>query len=172
MHIGMRLSSIRLNVARSALLAPCLPADLDGAPTVPLVQASVWNHVVLRGDLNNITIGHVSNIQDRTVIHAARCALMLAATRFVTCHEQRLLPRAHVAHHQPTTDHGDRRGARGSRAEQQRRWGRVPLASPRLSGMGAAASHSVLLALGSHTTPIPPPPPSRRARTAGRRPRA
>jgi carbonic anhydrase/acetyltransferase-like protein (isoleucine patch superfamily) len=30
--------------------------------------------VVLRGDLNNITIGQVSNIQDRTVIHAARCA--------------------------------------------------------------------------------------------------
>jgi carbonic anhydrase/acetyltransferase-like protein (isoleucine patch superfamily) len=28
---------------------------------------------VLRGDLNNITIGSVSNIQDRTVIHAARC---------------------------------------------------------------------------------------------------
>jgi carbonic anhydrase/acetyltransferase-like protein (isoleucine patch superfamily) len=32
----------------------------------------VWNHAVLRGDLNNITIGQVSNIQDRTVVHAAR----------------------------------------------------------------------------------------------------
>ena len=37
-------------------------------------QASVWNHAVLRGDLNNITVGQLSNIQDRTVIHAARCA--------------------------------------------------------------------------------------------------
>lgn len=37
-----------------------------------LDRASVWNHVVLRGDLNNITVGQVSNIQDRTVIHAAR----------------------------------------------------------------------------------------------------
>jgi carbonic anhydrase/acetyltransferase-like protein (isoleucine patch superfamily) len=33
---------------------------------------SIWNHVVLRGDLNNITIGPVTNIQDRTVVHAAR----------------------------------------------------------------------------------------------------
>lgn len=32
----------------------------------------MWNHVVLRGDLNNITVGQVSNIQDRTVVHAAR----------------------------------------------------------------------------------------------------
>lgn len=37
-----------------------------------LDRVSVWNHVVLRGDLNNITVGHVSNIQDRTVVHAAR----------------------------------------------------------------------------------------------------
>lgn len=38
----------------------------------PLQQVSVWNGAVLRGDLNNITIGQVSNIQDRTVVHAAR----------------------------------------------------------------------------------------------------
>lgn len=37
-----------------------------------LERVSVWNHAVLRGDLNNITIGQVSNIQDRTVVHAAR----------------------------------------------------------------------------------------------------
>lgn len=41
-------------------------------PCCCCVQASVWNNVVLRGDLNNITIGQVSNVQDRTVIHAAR----------------------------------------------------------------------------------------------------
>lgn len=37
-----------------------------------LDRATIWNHAVLRGDLNNITIGQVSNVQDRTVIHAAR----------------------------------------------------------------------------------------------------
>jgi len=37
-------------------------------------RVSVWNHAVLRGDLNNIRIGHVSNVQERTVIHAARSA--------------------------------------------------------------------------------------------------
>ncbi|GBF97437.1 gamma carbonic anhydrase-like mitochondrial [Raphidocelis subcapitata] len=37
-----------------------------------LDRVSIWNHAVLRGDLNNITIGQVSNVQDRTVIHAAR----------------------------------------------------------------------------------------------------
>lgn len=35
-------------------------------------RVSVWNNVVIRGDLNNITINALSNIQDRTVIHAAR----------------------------------------------------------------------------------------------------
>jgi carbonic anhydrase/acetyltransferase-like protein (isoleucine patch superfamily) len=35
-------------------------------------QVSVWNNAVIRGDLNNIRIGHVSNVQERTVIHAAR----------------------------------------------------------------------------------------------------
>jgi hypothetical protein len=64
---------------RAAVLArrPCRhPPSLSATrpPAQTPAQASVWNHVVLRGDLNNITIGHVSNIQDRTVIHAARWA--------------------------------------------------------------------------------------------------
>ena len=36
------------------------------------MQTSVWYGCVLRGDLNNIKVGAFSNIQDRTVIHAAR----------------------------------------------------------------------------------------------------
>jgi carbonic anhydrase/acetyltransferase-like protein (isoleucine patch superfamily) len=36
------------------------------------MQVSIWNNVVLRGDLNNITVGSVSNIQARSVVHAAR----------------------------------------------------------------------------------------------------
>lgn len=37
-----------------------------------LDKVSVWYGAVLRGDLNNITVGSNSTIQDRTVIHAAR----------------------------------------------------------------------------------------------------
>lgn len=33
---------------------------------------SVWDGCVLRGDLNRIRVSNFSNIQDRTVIHAAR----------------------------------------------------------------------------------------------------
>ncbi|TYH40146.1 hypothetical protein ES332_D12G226700v1 [Gossypium tomentosum] len=42
---------------------------------IPLVTvndgASVWNGCVLRGDLNKITVGFCSNVQERCVIHAA-----------------------------------------------------------------------------------------------------
>lgn len=37
-----------------------------------LSQVSIWYGCVLRGDLNSIRIGAFSNVQDRTVIHAAR----------------------------------------------------------------------------------------------------
>ena len=36
------------------------------------MQVSIWYGCVLRGDLNNIKVGAFSNIQDRTMIHAAR----------------------------------------------------------------------------------------------------
>ncbi|WIA15789.1 hypothetical protein OEZ85_002402 [Tetradesmus obliquus] len=57
------------HVAVSAWISPSavVVGDVD-----LLDRVSVWNNVVLRGDLNNITIGQVSNVQDRTVIHAAR----------------------------------------------------------------------------------------------------
>ena len=35
-------------------------------------QVSVWYGCVLRGDLNSIRIGAFSNVQDKTVMHAAR----------------------------------------------------------------------------------------------------
>src|SRR4029077_12485124 len=34
-------------------------------------EASVWFHVVLRGDINSIRIGPRSNIQDGSVVHLA-----------------------------------------------------------------------------------------------------
>lgn len=36
------------------------------------VQTSIWYGCVLRGDLNSIRIGAFSNVQDKTVVHAAR----------------------------------------------------------------------------------------------------
>ncbi|KAL0463970.1 UNVERIFIED_CONTAM: Gamma carbonic anhydrase-like 2, mitochondrial, partial [Sesamum latifolium] len=35
------------------------------------MTAPVWNGAVLRGDLNKITIGFCSNVQERCVVHAA-----------------------------------------------------------------------------------------------------
>ena len=42
---------------------------------MPSTQVSVWYGCVLRGDLNSIKVGSFSNIQERTVVHAARCEL-------------------------------------------------------------------------------------------------
>lgn len=55
--------------AASAWVAPSavLAGDVD-----VLDRASVWHGAVLRGDLNNITLGQISNVQDRCVLHAAR----------------------------------------------------------------------------------------------------
>lgn len=58
--------------------APKVAVDAYVAPNVVLAGqvtvwdgASVWNGAVLRGDLNKITIGFCSNVQERCVIHAA-----------------------------------------------------------------------------------------------------
>ena len=58
---------------------PTLAPDSWVAPSAVLVGdvdlyegASVWYGCVLRGDLNTIKVGAFSNVQDRTVIHAAR----------------------------------------------------------------------------------------------------
>ena len=45
----------------------CLPARLPAC-----LQTSIWYGCVLRGDLNRIKVGAFTNVQDRTVIHAAR----------------------------------------------------------------------------------------------------
>ncbi|KAG6535445.1 gamma carbonic anhydrase-like 2, mitochondrial [Zingiber officinale] len=57
---------------------PKIAVDAYVAPNVVLAGqvtvydgASVWNGSVLRGDLNKITIGFCSNIQERCVLHAA-----------------------------------------------------------------------------------------------------
>lgn len=57
------------HVAVSAYVSPTavVVGDVD-----LLDRVSVWNNAVLRGDLNNITIGQVTNVQDRSVVHAAR----------------------------------------------------------------------------------------------------
>lgn len=57
---------------------PKIAVDAYVAPNVVLAGqvrvwdgSSVWNGCVLRGDLNKITIGFCSNVQERCVIHAA-----------------------------------------------------------------------------------------------------
>ncbi|RZR89877.1 hypothetical protein BHM03_00017689 [Ensete ventricosum] len=57
---------------------PTIAVDAYVAPNVVLAGqvtvcdgASVWNGAVLRGDLNKITVGFCSNVQERCVLHAA-----------------------------------------------------------------------------------------------------
>ncbi|XP_068665433.1 gamma carbonic anhydrase-like 1, mitochondrial [Aristolochia californica] len=57
---------------------PKIAVDAYVAPNVVLAgqvrvydRASVWNGAVLRGDLNKITVGFCSSVQERCVIHAA-----------------------------------------------------------------------------------------------------
>jgi len=45
-------------------------ADVIGRVTIH-EEASIWYHATLRGDLNAITIGPRSNVQDNAVIHLA-----------------------------------------------------------------------------------------------------
>ncbi|KAJ0238243.1 hypothetical protein HA466_0243380 [Hirschfeldia incana] len=57
---------------------PKVAVDAYAAPNVVLAGqvtvwdgSSVWNGAVLRGDLNKITLGFCSNVQERCVVHAA-----------------------------------------------------------------------------------------------------
>ncbi|KAI3455050.1 hypothetical protein Pfo_011713 [Paulownia fortunei] len=59
-------------------VGPKIAVDAYVAPNVVLAGqvvvydgASVWNGAVLRGDLNKISVGFSSNVQERCVIHAA-----------------------------------------------------------------------------------------------------
>jgi len=52
----------------SAFVAPS--AEVIGRVTID-EESSVWYHTTLRGDINEITIGPRSNIQDNVVIHLA-----------------------------------------------------------------------------------------------------
>jgi carbonic anhydrase/acetyltransferase-like protein (isoleucine patch superfamily) len=54
------------SIHRSAFIAP--NATVLGDVTIG-EDASVWYHSVLRGDINRITVGRGSNIQDGSVVH-------------------------------------------------------------------------------------------------------
>lgn len=62
----MTLHPTRVELARSAWVAP--NATLTGRVTVG-ASSSVWFGCVLRGDLEPITIGEETNVQDLTVVH-------------------------------------------------------------------------------------------------------
>lgn len=55
-------------INESVFIAPS--ADIIGKVTIGL-DSSVWFNCTLRGDVNDITIGERTNIQDNTVIHVA-----------------------------------------------------------------------------------------------------
>merc|ERR1711976_452041 len=55
--------------ASEAFVAPS--ASVIGDVTMG-AQSSVWYGAVVRGDVNHITIGNMSNIQDRAVVHVNR----------------------------------------------------------------------------------------------------
>lgn len=58
------------------LRRPSVPATAFIAPNATLIgdvtlgeQASIWPNAVLRGDINSITVGARSNVQDGSVLH-------------------------------------------------------------------------------------------------------
>jgi carbonic anhydrase/acetyltransferase-like protein (isoleucine patch superfamily) len=54
-------------------------------------RASVWPNVTIRGDVNSITIGEESNIQDNTVLHCDEGPFPLVIGRRVTVGHQCML---------------------------------------------------------------------------------
>lgn len=60
-------------VPRSRLPSRLLCPHVSLHPPAPQhSQTSVWYGCVLRGDLNHVKVGAFSNVQDRTVVTAAR----------------------------------------------------------------------------------------------------
>jgi gamma-carbonic anhydrase len=56
------------DTARAAFIAP--GADIMGDVTLGQ-DSSVWYRCVLRGDINSITVGDGTNLQDGTIVHLA-----------------------------------------------------------------------------------------------------
>jgi carbonic anhydrase/acetyltransferase-like protein (isoleucine patch superfamily) len=80
---GERFLATRLDVDSSAWIAP--GAVLVGEVTVG-PDASVWYGSVLRGDLEPITIGRATNVQDLTVVHVDRGMPVLVGERVTIGH--------------------------------------------------------------------------------------
>lgn len=68
MHQLLPYNNITPRIGQNVWLAPgaWIVGDVEIAD-----QANVWFNCVLRGDVNNITIGAGTNIQDGTVIHVS-----------------------------------------------------------------------------------------------------
>lgn len=60
---------IKPTIDPSAYIAP--DASIIGRVTIGK-DTSIWHHVAIRGDVETITIGERTNIQDGTVIHVSR----------------------------------------------------------------------------------------------------
>lgn len=77
------LSPTRLDVAPSAWIAP--GAVLAGRVTLA-DRASVWFGCVIRGDLEPVSIGADSNVQDLTVVHVDRGRPVVVGERVTIGH--------------------------------------------------------------------------------------
>lgn len=60
-------------LAAAASVHCCSQRLRASAASAASLQASIWDRVVLRGDLNYVSVGQLSNVQDGCVLHAARC---------------------------------------------------------------------------------------------------
>lgn len=72
------ISEFESRVQRHLAQGPSIAAGVFIAPTASVTgnviigaRASIWFHTVLRGDIEPITIGEESNVQDGSVLHVA-----------------------------------------------------------------------------------------------------
>lgn len=79
----MTLHATRVELARSAWVAP--NATLTGQITLG-ASSSIWFGCVLRGDLEPITIGDETNVQDLTVVHVDRGCPAVVGSRVTIGH--------------------------------------------------------------------------------------
>jgi gamma-carbonic anhydrase len=63
-----RFLKAKPNIGEAVFIAP--NATVLGATTIGM-NSSIWFHSVVRADINEITIGHSTNVQDGSILHVA-----------------------------------------------------------------------------------------------------
>jgi len=81
-------NGITPNIAKSAFIAPT--ASIIGDVIIG-EHSNIWFNCVLRGDVEKITIGHHTNIQDGTVVHVTNNGYPTTIGSYVTVGHKALL---------------------------------------------------------------------------------